>query len=242
VPLCHTRFAPGDLAKHIHAGVDERAEARVRALLASVQEQERAANKATQDATAIRSLHQFCVQSGLSGRSTVAEALARVRETKEMVSQARDRLDTLAREMRELDGIGLTARRLAEDRDQLSSLGHAVDAPGTEAIDRLIKQFNQQLVSFSTRLNTLTSERGELRRALDSVVGPSDEPNDYMHAVGLLKEHIAITESVRTKVDDALQTFVWPMDGPLAEIITAAESLRQVASEAQRAVARENQL
>ncbi len=45
-PLCHTRFGPGDLAKHMSVGIDEQAEEAGQALLAQLREREAAAHTA----------------------------------------------------------------------------------------------------------------------------------------------------------------------------------------------------
>ncbi len=82
----------------------------------------------------------------------------------------------------------------------------------------------------------------ELQQMLEGVLGSSGpDVQDLRDALFRLKQRIAVTESLRTKLAGFSPSFPWCGDQPLAEIVTEAESVRQVAAALQVALGREEQ-
>jgi hypothetical protein len=110
-PLCHTRFASGELAKHIGAGVDEHLEAVARQHLSSLREREGALREASVVVAASGWLRTFSRKANLSPEISVRLALVEIDKAKRAVADAQARLQVVNTE---LDAAGLQG--LSEDQ------------------------------------------------------------------------------------------------------------------------------
>jgi len=235
-PLCHTRFGPGELAKHINEGVDEHLEALGQTLLTQIQKRAVAVRDATAVEAVLGLLMEFC--KNLSVRS----ALAKVEDAKRTLAEARGWLDALNSEMLALESQGLSVARLEEILARLRELGYPLAEFSRAALDRLLSTIDQSLANSSRTLEAERKQVGELQQTLEAALGSAESGAlDLKRALSQLKERLAATKSLRAKLGDFSSSFPWSGEKPLAEFAVEAESVRKVAAELQAALGRERQ-
>ncbi|MBZ5669477.1 MAG: hypothetical protein LAO04_07100 [Acidobacteriia bacterium] len=241
-PLCHTRFGPGELAKHIAAGVDEHLEAVGQTLLTQLREREGTLRDATAVETASAWLKKFCEKASLPADIPVRSALAEVENATRAVAEDRARLEVLNAEVLAQDSQGLSEAKLAEILTQLDELSYPLSESSHAAVDRLLRTINQDLESSSRTLEGDRKRADELGRTLEATLGSAErDVQDLRGALSRLKERLAATESLRAKLGNFSSSFPWSGGGPLAELAVEAGSIRKVAAELQTALSREKQ-
>lgn len=241
-PLCHTQFAPGELARHINVGVAEHLEVLGQTLLTQVRESEAAVRDATAVETMAAWLTGFCERSNLAADMSVRAALAKVEDAKRALVEGQTRLDALNGEVHSLESQGLSMARLEDIAVRLRDLAYPLLEFSREAVDQLLLAINQCSTSSSKMLEDERVQAGELQRTLEATLG-SAEPGilDFKSALSRLKERLASVDSVRTKLGEFSSSFPWPGTKPLAELVVEADSVRKVAAELQAALGREKQ-
>jgi hypothetical protein len=123
-PLCHTQFEPGELAKHINVGFDQKTEALGQVLLNEIREQEAAVHGATSVETAAASLMKFCERAGVPGDISIRIALDRATDTERMIVGLRGQAESLNNDLLALESQGLSIGKLEEASAQLRELGY----------------------------------------------------------------------------------------------------------------------
>ena len=122
-PLCHTKFRPGELAKHINVGVDEHLEALGQTLLTRVREQEGTVHDAGAVETASAWLMKFCERASLAANMSVHSVVAEVQNTMRKLADAQVRLNALNSEVVALESQGLSVSKMEEISTRLDSWG-----------------------------------------------------------------------------------------------------------------------
>jgi recombinational DNA repair ATPase RecF len=241
-PLCHTQFDPGELAKHIAAGVDEHLEAVGQGLLSGLRGQEAALNSATAVEAASMWLRKFCENLHLPAEISVRLALIEVENAKRVLSDAQARLEVLNTEILAHDSQGLSRAKLSGLLTHLEEIGYPLAEVSKEAVDRQIQAINQGLESSSRSLESEKKEADELGQTLEATLG-SAEPDvpEIRSAISRRKERLVATESLRLKLVTFSSSFPWPGRSPLAELAVEAESIRKVAAELQTALSSEKE-
>jgi len=241
-PLCHTRFAPGELTKHMNVGVDEHLEALGQKFLTLVQEQEMALRAATAGEAASAWITKFCERAALAAGISVRSALNKVEDAKRALAEAQERLKTLHGEVITLESQGLSVTRLEDISRRLSDLGYPLGEFSPEAVAGLLKVITQSSANSSLTLDSEKSEADALQQKLEATLGSAESGVQILlHALSRLKERLATTESVRAKLGDFSSQFPWSGEKSLAELAVESESIRKVAAELQAALGREKQ-
>ncbi len=241
-PLCHTQFAPGDLAKHMSVGVDEHLEVLGQTLLNQVTEEEVAVRDAVANEAASAWLKKFCERASVVGDISVRSALAEVEGAKRALAEARRRFEALNIEALTLESQGLSVARLEEISARLRELGYPLTEFSHEAVDRLRSTIDKSLATSSRTIEQEKKEVDELQHTLQANLGSAESGvQDLKEALSRLKERLASTESLRAKLAGFSSSFPWPGGRPVAEFAVEAESVRNVAAELQAALGREKQ-
>jgi DNA repair protein SbcC/Rad50 len=241
-PLCHARFGPGELAKHIGLGVDEDLEALGKALLIELTERESAVRHATAFEAVSGWLREFSKRAGLAPEVTVRSALDRVEEAKENLAEGQRRLSALRGEAISQEAQGISLTRLDDISGRLRELGYSLPDLSREAVDRLLSIIDFSAASSSQTLEAESLKADELQQMLEAALGTvgSNIP-DFRRALSQLKERLAEADRIRAKLDEFSSSFPWPEERLLAEFAVEAESVRRVAAELQAALSRERQ-
>jgi DNA repair protein SbcC/Rad50 len=241
-PLCHTQFAPGDLAKHIEAGLDESIERRGQEILGEIQKQERAVAEASDIEAGAVLLTNFCDRADLSTDMAVGAVVARLEEVRKNAGDIQSRLALLDAELRSLESRGLSMDRFEEIQRRLRELGLTVNAVSPEALERLSETVTERLKHAMETLEAESENVSGLRQSLESILGAHfSKPTDFRVAFSQLKENLAITESVQTRLMQLTAHFPWPESRSLAELTVTADAIRNVATELQAALGNEKQ-
>ncbi len=241
-PLCHTRFEPGELAKHIDLGVDVHLEAIGQTVLGQLHEREEAVRRASAVEAVTGWLTKFCERAGLSTKLPVGLLLANAEGAKRGLAESRGRLEKLKSETFTLESRGFSISRLEQISGRLQELRHPLGEVSRQAVDRLTATVDKSLASSSQALETERKEADQAQKTVEASLGSmASGIQDFKSALSQLKERLAGTDRLRVKLADFSSSFPWPGEKPLAELAVEAESVSKVAAELQAALGREKQ-
>jgi len=241
-PLCHTQFGPGELAKHMKMGVDDHIEAVGQTLLKQVAAQEAAVREGIALGTASDWLKKFSERVKLPTGVSVRLALSGVEDAKRTLTEARNRLETLNKELASLESQGLSAAQLDRISAGLRELGYPLPEVSSEAADRLLVTITQDWTNSSKTVEAERAEAANLEKSLATLLGTAEAKIEvFRSAHARVKERLATTESVLAKLRQFSLTFAWPGRKSVAELAVEADSVRKVAVELQAALGREKQ-
>lgn len=241
-PLCHTRFAPGDLAKHMRLGVDQHVEASGQMLLSQLHQREEALREAVLVESASSWLTKFCEQTEIEDAVTVRDAVLKIEETQDSLAETEKRIEALKKELGALESQGLAVARMEQLLEGLRDSGYALSEWTKETINHLRLAIERDQAGAAKTLEEERVKAETLQRALEASLGVGQSTAESLKAaVSHLKERQAVADSLREKLGSLFKAFPWPADRALSELVVESESLRKVAAEFQAAVARERQ-
>lgn len=246
-PLCHTRFGPGELQTHINRGVDQHIEAAGQAVLKIVRDREDQVEKIAAVEAASGWLISFIQSANMVRNVSIRYALAEVAVVRRILEETRKRLEELDSELLAFESEGLSGMKPDEISLRLQQFGYPLEELSRESVERVSAAIELELAVSSTRLQTERDEANKLQQNLGLVLGATDPTlheftiQDARSAVSRLKEKLATTDSLRSKLESLTRSFPWPGSKPLAELALEAESVRKVAAELQAAIGREKQ-
>lgn len=241
-PLCHTRFEPGELSRHILLGVDERIEARAQEQITEIRRCEEELGAATDSERAVSWLGQFCQRTNLVDSISLKEALAQVESGRAILETAQRRSEELKSESLTYSSQGLSAARLNQIVDDLRSTGHVVSPMTIEAVDRLLATIDQDLSKTAESLEAQRTEADLLQRGIEGTLGTGEtDLADLRNALSRIRESQVVADSHLKKLSDFFKTLPWPGDRPLSDLVVESEAVRKVAAEFQSAIGKERQ-
>ena len=239
-PLCHTRFEPGELAKHMTAGLDQQLESLSQAFLVQIRTLEGAVRDAITVEATLTSVREFCKQAQLAPEISVRSALAEVASARRALAEARGRLDALDAETRVLESEGLSVARLDEASNRLRAVGHPLAESSPGSVDLLVSALDERLAIASAAVEPQRRQVDELQRAIETTLSYAEPGvHNLKGEVAQLKERLAATERVQAKLGEFSSSFPWPGQRPIAELVVEAESVRKVAAEMHASLGRE---
>jgi len=241
-PLCHTQFGKGALTMHINEGIDKYPDTVGQTLLTQIGEQEGKVRNATAVMTVSNWLKKFCERAGLAADISVHSALTAVKRAKRKLADAQVHLHELSSNERELESQGLSIKKLAEILSQLRKLGYPLTKSSREEVDQLLSVIEQDYANSSLALENERKRADKLKHAIEANLSLAVyDVQDFKAALSQLKERLATTESLCSKIDAFSSSFPWPVKKPLAKLVVEAESVRMVAVELKGALAKERQ-
>jgi len=242
-PLCHTHFDRGELKERIEVGVDEPLEILAQTFLREVRERE----KQVRDASAIEAaalwLKKFCKESGLPEGSSGRSALAEVQNAEKQLEDAKRRRRVITRELHVLESEqNFSAARLEEIQARLGELGCSLKELSREAVERLIATIAEDLKNQSNTLEATRKEAEGIRRTVAASLRSVESSSQSLDRdMSTLRERVTNTEVHLEKLRRFSATFPWLATESLTKLEVEADSIREVASELQLALGRENQ-
>jgi exonuclease SbcC len=236
-PLCHTQFQPGELAKHMHAGIDQQAEAKASELLNEIREGEVSIKRAEASDKTARWAAQACERFGEPSSITASRLLELVLDSqKEAEVQTRLRTQT-NEELAGLQKLGLTTERYrrllaaavvekepiiaANIREKCKSLELAKSDKATER------------AGYASKSQELLADALKTLNLMDA------KPDSVESALSQLKEQVVTTEGYLSKLEPYLKTLPWPAERPLSELAITIGTLRHVAGDFQQTLSKE---
>jgi exonuclease SbcC len=246
-PLCHTRFETGELQKHINIGIDQHVEATGQALLTTLRNLENQVQEIMAVEKASQWLRTFIEAANLPGNVSIRSALAEVDIARRNLEETRSRLEALNSELLALESEGLSGMEPDEISLRLQQFGYPLEALSRESVDAVITAIERDLAISSTKLQTERAEANELQQTVALNLGAADLSireftfQDVKSALSRLKERLATTESLQSKLQTLTESLPWPRSKPLAELALEVESVRTVAADLQAAIGREKQ-
>ena len=236
-PLCHTRFKPGDFAKHMHVGVDRQAESKASTLLNAMRSTELSLRHAEATDKAAQWAIQACSRLSQDDSITVSRLLDFVLGSQKD-AEAKLRLRTqVTDQLARLQGLGLTTKRYNRLLDAAHVTGEELSLARLDekckSLELLEVHKAAEKAGYSARCQDL---HYSALRTLDLVDATPDAIDSELSE---LKEQIVTTEGVLSKLEPYLQKLPWSTGRPLSELAITIETVRLVAGDFQRTLSKE---
>lgn len=241
-PLCHTQFEPSKLEAHIYMEVNDQYEEIGKTLLQRLRELEEEVRNLITLKAASSWLNDFCGYIKLSTDTPVHLSITEVEKAKREFVNAQNRLEFLNSELFTLDTQGLSMTKLEDCYTQLVEFDYLLEEFTLESADQLILTIEQKL---PISLKTFDIERKKvdvLKHELATTLGLVDPKIEALHAkLWQLKERLIEIEHLNDNLGAFYESFPWPKERRLGEILIEAESIRKVAADLQSDLNREEQ-
>jgi len=234
-PLCHTQFASGGLASHMHIGVDAQLEEKAAALLSVIREHETNAAEAVAKQLAAQWAVIACQRLEQPQSISVSELVRLVSNSQRectdlLVSQSR-----LSGEISQLQKSGLTAERYRQLVTKMSgSLGVVSKERVKQEIERIENEAKSQLAERNGHAKTIQEALTTVETVLPLTEGTSIES-----ALAQLKERLVSDESLLDKLAPYAPRFSWPEGQPFSELAVTIGTVRQLAGDYQVTLSKE---
>jgi exonuclease SbcC len=239
-PLCHTRFKPGELARHMASGVDEHVEAAAQKLLANVARLDSEYRLAVATETALGQIVRYCIAARLSADATIGDTLAKVYEAQTALSDARRRSDVLNSEIQSLKAQGISLERLNVVGSQLNALGFTGTYQSPEHVAALRRTIQDSIRASSEKMQATTKAITQLQTSFEVALRPwRAKVTDPRGALAQLEERRVTTQEIQSRLVQLSSRFPWQSSRPIGEWIVEGESVRGIATKLQTALGME---
>jgi exonuclease SbcC len=239
-PLCHTRFKSGELEKHMQQGVDRRFEQRGQTLLTQMRQCEDALRDATYSETAIVWFSAFCQRSGFAGDEAIGKVSTYLLDTNKRLMTLRNELEAVNRTLSTFEAQDYSIKEYELLLSQLAKMGYAIKDESPAAVTRSASIIERDVERSLEKLETASAKANELRNSLAKALSSkSREVSELRGALSRLKERLATTQSIYSRLSSFLKSCPWPASKPIAGLRIAADSVRKMAAELQAAFGRE---
>lgn len=240
-PLCHTKFKSGELALHINAGVDEHLEIKAQKLLESVRNADKALAIAIATENAANQLVSLCDQMQLPPNTVLKDAIARLNQVKDALTEADKRATALESEIRIMEAQGFSQTMLNKATARLNSLGIILSDRSEVKVNSVKKEIEQRLAVAKKQLEANSQKEKKhqafLREALRPFRLSEDDP---VVATAELKERFAATSAVYTGLKRYQPRFLWDGNRPIVDLIVEADAVRGIATQLQAVIEKES--
>lgn len=239
-PLCHTRFAPGELAQSMAMGVDKHVEATAQKLLSNVSRLEKDLSEAESIERAVSLIGRFCVCIQLSKSVSVETALSRIAEYRTQLRDGRGRIDALISEEKALRASGLTHERMNQIHSKLELLGHTRRVQSQEDYATFRADVEKRRRALLEEILTVTKDKERIRAAVQPILnGFGAKADNLRKGLAELEGHYARTEAVYSRLIEFATQFGWSRSKPVAKWIVEAETVVNLAANFQTALGKE---
>ncbi len=241
-PLCHATYPAGELANHIHAGLDDNLESTAQALHQQVRIAEEALERASLLMDQVELISTFVARADGPSDITINEAFKLLDERRSGQKRIASSLANVEAELRELAGRNLSYRRFDTIIAQLERLGHPLNEHTLQGTSALVEKLTTTIHSCQDHLQALDQEIQTFQsqfalhlRATAVIV------QDAYTLIGREKERLTTTQTLLSRLAMFAANFPWPQRSPLANLVVSARSVRSVAAELQTVLERERQ-
>lgn len=239
-PLCHTKFKPGELAHRIALGIDEQLEAKAQTLLENVRRANDAVTSAVATEKAANQLRSFCTDMQISSEAVLKDVIVSLDKVKRDLSEAKERAEVLALEIRALDERGLSLRRLNEVIIQLNKLGINLTDRTQAKASQLKSEIEERLVTLKRQMGLNFKEEEKLKAYFNKMMSAVRlNETDPTAAMAKLIERLSTTRSVFAALKRFLPRFRWEGTRHITEWMVKVEEVRGLAVQLQESLEKE---
>jgi DNA repair exonuclease SbcCD ATPase subunit len=229
-PLCRTRFQPGELASHMHAGVDQQVEERAKALLNTISERERSAEAATAAQLAGQWAEDACQRLGLPRSTTISQLMSNVSVAQQDYLDLVRAHSRLVAELKELEESGVTAERYRHlSADVAASFGPITLESLKEVSARLEDERRQKLAE----RDGFTQAHHDAVVKAEEALAVSQGGAVIASALAQLTERLVVTESLLLALEPYVARFPWSGEQPFSRLAVTIGTVRQIAGDYQ---------
>jgi len=230
-PLCRTSFPPGELSKHIHAGLDPQIEETAAALLTEIRKNQSLVDLAKANERAAKWAENACGRLGEPTSIAVSQLLKLLLDSQEANVRHIEAKERLTAELTALETSGLRAERYQQLFVQVSLL-HPVSSA------RQLKEECDQLEQLRARkVDKRESYRIKnqevLSRAAEAVATAEVTVASVASALSQLREQLASTKKILANMERCIANFPCPSDRPLSELAITIGAIRTLAGDYQ---------
>lgn len=239
-PLCHTKFQPGELARHMTAGVDEHLETKAQKLLENVHQAEAAVASSAAIEKAANQIGAFCKRMQLPLGTVLKNATESLEKAKAVEAEEQKRVEALESEIRAVEAQGLSLSRLNEVSTRLNELGINLPDRSQSKVSSLKKDVEQRLADSRRQMEANSQEEGQIQAFVNqtaSAVRMSED--DPVAAMAKLKERLVVARAASNHLKRFLPRFRWEGSRSILEWIFEAEAVRGIATQFQAAIEKE---
>jgi ABC-type cobalamin/Fe3+-siderophores transport system ATPase subunit len=241
-PLCHTRFAPGELLAHITKEIDSGLGRSHQDLLARLRQFEEAYQPAVASETAAIAFVSFCARTNLSVETSLRKAMQLINQARDVLASITSQLDVVEQILTGLETQGLNWKDLEPTKIELVKRRFPL-ANTTHDEIRVLQDQIDQVLNEQTQILADTTRESDTRKALiASLLGRNvDNVQDARRARSELDQLSVSVESLSAKLAAFDATFRIPMTKSSGELAVDAEAIRQVALELQATLRKEEE-
>lgn len=236
-PLCHHKHPEGELATHMHAGLDPRIEARAAELLTSIREGESSLKNAELADKTARWAVQACKRFGEPTSISTTQLLKLVADSDQELANLTNRHALLTEELEQFEKAGKTAEKL---RELLGSLPSETAKATAEELKQQCETLEHERIGKEADRNAAkTAIQSLLNEMAESLSTKDAKLKSIESALSELKERQVTTESVISRLtafDTALPS---SSSQPLSELAITVDTVRQVAGDYQATLSKE---
>lgn len=241
-PLCHTTFGEGELARHIHTGVDAELETTGQALLQRVRTEEAALGSARELKDQVEILIGFATRAGAPRDGTVRATLKLLAERRGEQDALATTINRLESELSELGARNLSHVRFQHAIDQLARLGFPLDEHTLKAAAAQDAKLAKLIEACQSEIVRLTEEARRFQHELQTMLATTlASVEDANATIGRDGERVTTTQTLLAKLATFGPRFPWGPRAALAELLVSCRSVRSIAAELQTALQREAQ-
>lgn len=236
-PLCHHKHPEGELAKHMHAGLDPRIEARAAELLTSIRECESSLKKAEFADKAARWAMQACKRFGEPTSISTTQLLKLLADSAQDLANLTNRHAVLAEELEQFEKSGKTSEKL---RELLGSLPPETAKATAEELKLQCETLGHERIGKESDLNAAKTATQSLLNDLAESLGTKDAKlKSIESALSELKERLVTTEGVVYRLVEFNTPLPSSSSQPLSELAITIETVRHVAGDYQATLSKE---
>ncbi|MBS0196258.1 MAG: AAA family ATPase [Planctomycetes bacterium] len=234
-PLCHTQFGPGELASHIHMGVDAKLEEKAASLLTSIREMEAIVAEAVAKQSAAQWAVVACQRLERSLDITVSELVRVISESQREYADLIALKSRLTAELSQLQKSDVT---IARYRQLVASVAATIGDISNERVKAAIGRIESEITVKLT-------ERDRHSKAIQSALAtaetilPIGEGLTLESAVAQLKERLITDESLLGRLAPYAARLSWPEEQSFSQLAVTIGSIRQLAGDYQVTLSRE---
>ena len=215
---------------------------RTQLLLAQINARNDEVRNAILSANAAAWLLQFTERLQSDTSTTVKSTLTAVNAAIDALAEAERRVQLLKTDLATFESQGLPASKLDEIPASLSQLGYPLERWTTECLAEVRLIIQEQRINSATMLIARRKQADDLQHTIETSLNqPHTDTQTLKSTAFQLKDRQSSATSLADKLTSLFDSYPWPGDKSLSELVVTAESIRQVAADLQAALNRELQ-
>ncbi len=235
-PLCHHEYPPGELASHVHAGLDQQLEAKASTLLIEIRENERAVSESIARQSAAKWAEIACQRLRLPLSTNVSQLMLAVSASRNECTELTQAHAQLANEISQLQKVGMTADGY---RQLLAIVAPTLQPLTPERVKAERDKHEEDRKRKISDRDACTRTIQELTLAIETAFGPSPKAGTAESAIAQLKERLVVGESLLSKLQPYEVRLPWSVEQPFSQLAVTIDTVRQLAGDFQVTLSKE---